>query len=301
MKHKVLVIGASGMLGIEVVKELSKNKNVNLCATIRSNTDKSKIKKYLNNDISNIKFYKFNIDGNYKKKLKEIVSNKDYIINCVGVIKPYIDESDPESIKNALDVNSLFPHILNKSIKKKTKIFQIATDCVYNGEKGKYYEKDHHNATDIYGKSKSAGEVKSDNFFNIRCSIIGIEIKSFKSLLCWFLNQKINANIFGFKNHLWNGITTKHFGKIISVIITKKIQIPNMLHIVPGNIVNKYELLKLFQKKFKRNDLKITKVDAKLIVNRTLQSSYKKLNSKINRYLGYKKNPSIKQMIDEII
>ena len=67
MKHKVLVIGASGMLGIEVVKELSKNKNVNLCATIRSNTDKSKIKKYLNNDISNIKFYKFNIDGNYKK------------------------------------------------------------------------------------------------------------------------------------------------------------------------------------------------------------------------------------------
>ena len=74
-----------------------------------------------------------------------------------------------------------------------------------------------------------------------------------------------------------------------------------MLHIVPGNIVNKYELLKLFQKKFKRNDLKITKVDAKLIVNRTLQSSYKKLNSKINRYLGYKKNPSIKQMIDEII
>ena len=94
------------------------------------------------------------------KKLKEIVSNKDYIINCVGVIKPYIDESDPESIKNALDVNSLFPHILNKSIKKKTKIFQIATDCVYNGEKGKYYEKDHHNANDIYGKSKSAGEVK---------------------------------------------------------------------------------------------------------------------------------------------
>lgn len=301
MKHKVLVIGASGMLGIEVVKELSKNKNVNLYVTIRRNTDKSKIIKYLNNDTSNIKFYKFNIDGNYKKKLKEIVSNKDYIINCVGVIKPYIEESDPESIKNALVVNSLFPHILNKSVKKNTKIFQIATDCVYNGEKGKYHEKDHHNANDIYGKSKSVGEVKSDNFFNIRCSIIGIEIKSFKSLLCWFLNQKINANIFGFNNHLWNGITTKHFGKIISVIITKKIQIPNMLHIVPGNMVSKYELLKLFQKKFKRNDLKITKVNAKLIVNRTLQSSYKKLNSKINRYLGYKKNPSIKQMIDEII
>ena len=132
-------------------------------------------------------------------------------------------------------------------------------------------------------------------------SIIGKEIKSFKSLLCWFLNQHDNAHLFGFKNHLWNGITTRHFGKIIFILITKNIKIPNMLHIVPSNTVNKFQLLKLFQRKFNRFDLKITKKNADIVVNRNLRTNFEKVNKKINSILGYKKLPTINQMINEII
>ena len=189
MKKKVLVLGATGMLGIEVIRELL-NSNIQLYATIRNSSDKTKIKKYIKADTSKIKFYNLNIKGNYKSKLKKIVSNKSSIVNCIGIIKPYIDENNTESLQNALNVNSVFPHILNSCSKKDVKIFQIATDCVYDGNKGSYDENESHNAKDVYGKSKSLGEVKSDNFFNIRCSIIGNEIKGFKSLLCWFLNQK---------------------------------------------------------------------------------------------------------------
>ena len=57
----------------------------------------------------------------------------------------------------------------------------------------------------------------------------------------------MTIHLFGFKNHLWNGITTRHFGKIVSILITKNIKIPNMLHIVPSNTVNKFQLLKLFR------------------------------------------------------
>lgn len=300
MKKRVLVLGASGMLGIEVISELL-SKNIDLYATIRNSSDKLKIKKYLKSDISKIKFFNFKIDGNYKAKLKKIVNKKDYIVNCIGIIKPYITENDSESLKNALNINSVFPRMLNSCVKKSVKIFQIATDCVYDGIKGEYHENDSHNAKDIYGKSKSLGEVNSENFYNIRCSIIGNEIKSFKSLLCWFLNQKKNSHIFGFKNHLWNGITTKHFGKVVSILITKKIKIPNVLHIVPDDIVNKFELLKIFQKKFNRYDLKITKTNADIVVNRTLKSNFMNINKKINKSLGFRKSPSIKQMINEII
>ena len=300
MKKKVLVLGSTGMLGIEVLRELL-NKNIDLYATIRSSSDKIKIKKYLNSDISKIKFYNLDIKGPYKSKLKKIVSKKNFIVNCIGVIKPYIVDNDIKSVQNALNVNSIFPHILKTCVKKDVKVFQIATDCVYDGAKGKYKEDDSHNAKDVYGKSKSLGEVQSENFFNIRCSIIGKEIKGFKSLLCWFLNQKKNSKIFGFKNHLWNGITTRHFGKIISALILNEIKIPNNLHIIPGNVVNKFQLLNIFQKKFNRFDLKITKTNANVVVNRTIKSNYMNINKEINKSLGLRKSPTIKQMINEII
>ena len=65
MKKKVLVLGAAGMLGIEVIRELL-NKNIDLYTTIRNSSDIKKIKKYLKSDISKIKFYNFKIERSYK-------------------------------------------------------------------------------------------------------------------------------------------------------------------------------------------------------------------------------------------
>ena len=301
LRKNVLILGASGMLGIEVVRELIKKKNINLHVAIRSLKDKKLIQKYLGCNISGIKFYKFKIESNYQANLKKITKNKNYIVNCIGIIKPYINEENHLSIKNALQVNSNFPHVLKNCVTKKVKIFQIATDCVYDGMKGKYNENESHNANDVYGKSKSLGEARGKNFFNLRCSIIGKEIKSYKSLLCWFLSQKKGAKIFGFKNHLWNGITTKHFAKIIAVLILKEIKIPNLLHIIPGDIVNKYELLKIFQNKFQRHDLEISKTNAKVVVNRTLTTNHKDINKKINKAMGFKNVLTVKNMVNEII
>ena len=288
------------MLGVEVLRELL-NKNTSLYATIRNISDKNKIKNYLNSDISKIKFYKFKIKKNYEKNLEKIVRNKHIVINCIGVIKPYINENNEKSVSNALNINSIFPHVLKSKLSKNSKVYQIATDCVFNGDKGWYNENVSHNANDIYGKTKSLGEVKSDNFYNIRCSIIGKEIKNFNSLLCWFLNQKKNSTIFGFKNHLWNGITTSYFAKVISVIIHKNIKIPNLIHIIPDDTVNKYELLKLFQSRFKRNDIKIKKISAKTVVNRTLSTNYKNINKIIHKKIGLKGPIKIKKMVNMII
>ena len=47
---------------------------------------------------------------------------------------------------------------------KKTKIFQIATDCVFSGKIGGYNELSNHDDLDIYGVSKSMGEVKKRKF-----------------------------------------------------------------------------------------------------------------------------------------
>jgi len=300
MKKNFLILGASGMLGIELVKEFSKKKNISLYVTIRNVKDKKLITKYLGRNPKNIRWIKFEIKNQYFNKLKRITKNKDYIINCIGVIKPHIDESNILSVHNAINTNSIFPNQLNIASSANSQIFQIATDCVFDGSKGAYDENSLHTAKDLYGKSKSLGEVKSNNFFNIRCSIVGREIKNYKSLLCWFLNQKKNSTVVGFKNHLWSGVTTTFFAQVISTIIFKKIKIPNIVHIIPNKPVNKYQLLKFFQKKFNRQDLTINKVKSKITINRTLSTVYRNLNKKINLKMGKKNIPTIEKMIQEI-
>ena len=51
-----------------------------------------------------------------------------------------------------------------------------------------------------------------------------------------------------FENHYWNGLTTNAFGEIIYTLIKNKLD-SNTIHIVP-RIVNKYELLQIFNEKY---------------------------------------------------
>lgn len=297
---KVLVLGSTGMLGSQVVKYFSQKKNLVLHATYRSKKDLNILKLFLKKDFKKVKWEKFDVLNYNKIFLKKKLKNFKFIVNCIGIIKPNIDTYNNKSLINALKINSLFPHDLYSCSTKKNKILQIATDCVFDGSKGFYKEHFLQKPDDVYGKTKSLGEVKAKNFYNIRCSIIGKEIKSRKSLISWFLNQKRNAKIFGFNNHVWNGITTFAFAKIAFGIMNSKVNLPETIHIVPKNIVKKYFLLKLFKKKFHRYDISIKKINDKYKINRTLQTNYREINKKIWQISGYRNVPSVEQLIDEI-
>ena len=107
MKKKILILGAAGMLGLEVIREFSKKKNVLIYATVRNLNDKKLINKYLQKDYQDIYWIKFKIEKEYITKLKKIVKNKDFIINCIGTIKPYINENNALSVENAIKINSI--------------------------------------------------------------------------------------------------------------------------------------------------------------------------------------------------
>jgi dTDP-4-dehydrorhamnose reductase len=220
-------------------------------------------------------------------KKKEFLDLKlDYIINCIGITKPFSRDDDPESVKRAITINSEFPWKLSEYTKKNNiKVIQIGTDCVYSGLKGLYSEIDKHDPLDVYGKSKSLGEVFDGSVLIIRCSIIGPEIKEQKSyLLEWFLNQPQRGTIGGYEHHLWNGITTLQFAQLCEKIISSNsyenlIKISYVHHYTPNNIVNKFDLMNIFNDMFQK-ELKINQVNKPdEIVDRTLISNYKLLNS----------------------
>ena len=79
--------------------------------------------------------------------------------------------------------------------------------------------------------------------------------------------------------------------------MTSNLQIPNLIHLVPKNKITKYQLLKLLSKKFKREDLIISKVRTKIKVDRSLSSISEKYIFKINQLMGHNKSPSISEII----
>lgn len=278
---KVLVLGATGMLGHSVARVIKNDPSMQLVQTSRN-----KIKGYLS----------FDAMKDDVAELIEVVK-PDWIINCIGVIKPHIDEKSPESILRAVEVNGIFPYLLAKSTSNS--IIQIATDCVYSGDKGKYTESDLHDATDVYGKTKSLGEIDLGNLIHLRVSIIGPEVGRSTSLLEWFKNQPQGAQLNGFTDHLWNGITTHHFGRISHGIVSNNLVGLGKTHIVPKDMVTKARLLKLFSEAYNREDIKISEVKSAKTIDRTLSTLDPVLNAKIWNLAGFDSLPTIQEMVIE--
>lgn len=297
MKKQICILGATGMLGSMVLDVFVKDNDFIVTATARSAKElKGVQKKY-----PRIKTAILDVEFVSVKDLKKALKKPDWIINCIGIIKPYIHDDNFQEIERAIRINSLFPHALAKAAEElKAKVLQIETDCVYSGAKGKYKETDPHDAWDVYGKTKSLGETYSENVFHLRNSIIGPEPSAHVSLLDWFLGQPKNARANGFSNHYWNGITTLHFAKICAGIIKKNLKFPRLRHVIPKDIVSKERLLKIFSRYFKREDIKIKSVRAPNKVNRTLATENPELNQQIWQAAGYVKIPSVQAMVKEL-
>ena len=244
---------------------------------------------------------KFDIE---KQKISDLIppdlGDTDFVINCSGLIKHKIDETSPESIERAYKVNSDFPNELSEFCNSfGARILQIATDCVFTGSTGGYTENSDHDASDVYGGSKSKGEIAAKNMMVLRCSVIGRELNSHIELMDWVLNQPVDSKLKGFTNHYWNGLTTLHFARIVSGIIEKDSFEPGTHHVLPIDSISKFDLIELICEGFGRQDLDIEPIEAENFVDRRLSTKFPEKNNEFWRHAGYDKPLSIREMITE--
>lgn len=276
-KTNVVCFGRNGMLASMIIKVLSEDPALNVTIIDRN---------FINARTADIPEI-----GQALSKVQP-----KWIINSIGIIKPKIKFTE-----EAIQVNSLFPYRLNEIAKvTNAKVIQIATDCVYSGRNGNYVESDSHDALDVYGKTKSLGEVEANNFYNLRCSIIGPEQKSHLSLMDWLLGQPNSAEVDGYINHYWNGITNYQFAKICQGIIKHNIELPNVQHIVPANSITKAELLKIISHLFDRKDITINDIESPTNVYRTLSTDDWSMNEKLWDNAGYINIPTVGEMVKEL-
>ena len=277
---KVVVLGSSGMLGHVVAASLKSNKDLVVITISRG---------------KNFPDYKVDHLDQISAIIESIKPN--FVINCIGLVKPFISDFKPSTVLDATFINSIFPlQLIGLCEKFGIKLIQIATDCVYRGLKGPYNENDVHDADDIYGKTKSLGEINSQLAMNIRCSIIGPNPFGGHSLLNWVATSKKNAVLNGYSNHFWNGVSTYTFADVTERVITQNIFMPGVSHLVPQNSVSKFELLKLIAKSTNRNDLIIQETAAETAIDRTLSTLYPENNIKLWGANGPESIPLISEM-----
>lgn len=263
---KIIVLGADGMLG-HLVKLYFQEKGHEVRGTsLRGTSD------YLFDATKNLQDL-----PNFLKDFKP-----QAVINCIGLLNKVAE--DNKSL--AVLLNSYLPHYVDELCRKnKIKFVHVSTDCVFDGKKGEYSEDSFRDAISFYGQSKALGEVNNDKSITLRTSIVGPDTNDNGiGLFQWFMNQK--GEIDGFDKVIWTGITTLQYAKCMEQAIEN--DLTGLRHAVNNQKIDKYSLLQLFNKQFKKN-LKINP-----------KSDYQS-NKSLVRTTDYDfKIPSYQQMIKEM-
>jgi dTDP-4-dehydrorhamnose reductase len=176
----------------------------------------------------------------------------DIILNACGITI----RRGVEKIKsNTILLNSALPHLLNEWVSLNNKrLIHFSTDCVFSGKKGDYLDTDIKDTNDLYGSTKSLGEIVDSKFaLTLRGSMIGRELENKTELLEWFLQQR-NKKIKGFSEVIYAGITTVKMAEIVLRVIKFY---PNLTGIynISSKPISKYDLLKICNDHFAINSI----------------------------------------------
>lgn len=280
---KVLVLGATGMLGAAVASSLTRSG----LGVITASRTQGEL---------------FDAEQLESKSLLESagIGPGGFVVNCVGLTKARIDEASLESRSLAVKLNIDFPSNLALAAEQAgARVIQVATDCVFSGVKGGYLESDAHDAADVYGKTKSIGEVPSQSVMHLRCSLIGPELGRNSLFFEWVRQQPKGAEITGFTNHLWNGLSSVGFGRVVAGIIEENLFRPGVQHLVPRNRVSKDQLVRLELSALERFDVDVRSAAASSAVDRTLATLDREFNEQLFLAGGYAQLPTIEELVLE--
>jgi dTDP-4-dehydrorhamnose reductase len=233
---RVLVLGASGMLGSATVRELAAAGLAVHAAARRPQLVPPGVTPIAVSDLCD--------PGELKRVFSE--SAPDAVVNCAGLIKQRPQANDPVA---AIMVNALLPHQLSAlCAERRARLIHVGTDCVFSGaETGVrgpegYRETDPADAADIYGRSKLFGDVSAPNSVTLRMSLIGREPSGDSSgLVEWFLAAR--PPLRGYAKALFTGLTTTVAARLFVTILKEQPELEGIWH-VAAKPISKLDLLR---------------------------------------------------------
>jgi dTDP-4-dehydrorhamnose reductase len=258
---RILVLGASGMLGNAMIRVLSEKTDWQVYGTIRSENSKQ----FFPTDIAERLLSGVDVEQHDSLVQVFLRTRPDVVVNCVGLIKQLADAEDP---LQAIPINALLPHRLARLCELSgARLVHISTDCVFAGDKGNYHESDPSDAKDLYGRSKYLGEVAYPHTVTLRTSIIGHGLQSANGLIDWFLSQQGRCK--GFTRAIFSGLPTVVLARIIRDVVISRTDLSGLYHVAAQPIA-KYNLLRLVADVYGKPIEIVT--DDQLVIDRSLNA-----------------------------
>lgn len=260
---RVLILGGDGMLGHQLWKHFRFLPKFDTRVTLRGS-----FSQYQHLQLFNQAQTFVGIDVRQFERLVEIFTDfrPQVVVNAIGIVKQRAVAKDAIV---SIEVNALLPHRLALLCDAfQARLIHPSTDCVFSGKKGMYSENDEPDATDLYGRTKLLGEVHQQNALTLRTSIVGLELDRKTSLIEWFLNAKTTVK--GFRNAMYNGVTTVELAHLIEVLILKFPKLSG-LYQVSSKPISKYDLLQIVKVVFNVNTN--IEADDTFVIDRTLDST----------------------------
>jgi dTDP-4-dehydrorhamnose reductase len=283
-RPRVLVLGATGMLGSMAARVLGANPAIEVARTARE---------------GGAGMLPFDAE---REDLAALLDETrcEWVLNAIGLLAARIDESDPASVARAEAVNGEFPHRLAAALGPERRAIAVGTDAVFSGT-GPHDESAPHEPDGAYARSKDRGEVEAEGVLQLRCSIVGPELGPPRSLLGWILSQPPGARVEGWSDQRWNGVTTLAFARIVEAIVTGAAPAPpSPLHVVPADALTKAELLEAILAAFGREDVEVAPRPSGRPADRTLATRHPEESRALWAAAGYAEPPSIAALLAEL-
>jgi dTDP-4-dehydrorhamnose reductase len=249
---RVLVLGATGMLGHQVLARLARGKDLgkdlDVHATVRDRDGSGRARLLPPND--GVTIHR-GVDAAKEGLVEGLIRDLQpaAVINCVGVIKQLDAAEDPLVV---LPINALLPHRLARATRAVGgRLVHISTDCVFSGDRGGYREQDRADPVDLYGHSKLLGEAVGPGCLTLRTSLIGRELGGTRyGLVEWFRSQQ--GRVRGFAGAIFSGLPCHEMAEVLATHVLPRPELEGLYHL-SADPISKYDLLHLLRQRYGTN------------------------------------------------
>ena len=258
---RLLVLGATGMLGNAMFRVLSEDKGCEVFGTVRG----LGVPRHFSDTAVHRLVTGVEAENHDSLVRAFTTVRPKVVVNCIGLVKQLASVNDPLQV---VPINTLLPHRLAALCETTAaRLVHISTDCVFSGTKGGYRETDFPDASDLYGRTKLLGEVDYPHAITLRTSMIGHELTGSHSLLSWFLAQ--HGSVKGFTRVIFSGLPTVELSRVVRDVVLPRSDLRGIYH-VAAKPISKYELLQLVAEIYVKTINLVP--DDELIVDRSLNA-----------------------------
>lgn len=227
---RILVTGASGLLGLNLALEASQQHTV--FGTVNAHRLITSSFTVLQTDLL--------APGSLERVLDE--TQPDWVIHCAALANVDACEADPAL---AVKLNSELPGKLAKCVARGgARLVHISTDAVFDGERGEYDEQDSPNPLSVYARTKLEGEraVQEADAESViaRVNLFGWSLSGRRSLAEWFFNNlQAGIQVMGFKDVYFCPLLANDLAQILLKMLARKFA--GLYHVVASECISKYD------------------------------------------------------------